>query len=595
MSRSLSTQAAIATLSFANAVFVCSTSMAGISLLISSTPITMIGGLLACLIDIDVNRITLKDGIKKLMTDEYLLLRLSRQKLLNHLNEFSPAEEAHLNDFLKYYRDLYQHYSVLKKLDAPQHKLEPLRKELHDLERYYAYYLLALSDKNSKKTNYAKSFFLLDNYHTKKEAIAFKDEFHHKQQQVRLSSSLCLPAGIGTALITLYAMHITLPSIMVFFGGSALIASSSMAGIFIIAILAGFWYALTTYNNLHSMIVTESIYQKYLEIKSFLHKQDANRPISLLIKKIAVLLGLAIVLSLGLFMTLATFGTWWYGVKHATRLLPLLRNIAHFIVATVVPAVALAVFLFNFNNFLESIWKCYAGLKKLIKKIKLYFKLNPNTSWAERLNPFRFLHVILFIPCKLAFLLGHVISVGAIADRMPNVPPAVPMVAGAVCEAGEDGHFVMKNKGILHLITTLILFPLSVLDAFWRFSFCTPSNERSFTRFKQILLACNGFEKKQLPERVISTNERFNNQWDTARLSLPVHRYIKSNHEHLLSSCARTKAQNLKEYLSNPYKTNEEKLRAQLNIHRFFKLKAKNNTKGYEVFCSYLRELPQAS
>lgn len=565
----------ISLLSLANACYVFSTSVAGISLMVSSIPTVVAGGVLAALVDIDVNRITLRSGFKKMFEQDYLLHRLARKKLLelaeqapttnsqasNTPEPASPSHQDFTQDFLNYYAAVYKRYQQLK--GAPiRHatELRIKREELHALEKYAGERLLGRVTADKR-----------DLIHFSAETCAtFKSKYHFKQRLIRASWLINISAGLGTGLVTAFTAHLAIADLALLFTGASV--ALGPAAIIPLAVAAGTWYAITTYNNLHDIVVNESIRQKWQQIYAFLSNHDPDHPWLNLGKKIVVVLGLLLVLALGLFMTLATAGTWWYGVKHGARLLPLLSRIANYLVAAVVPCVALAAFLFNFNNFLETIWhiqKIFAE-KTIVNKLEQVVQTWDLDNWAERLNPFRIIKGILESPIKMFLFIGHVISVGAITDRMPKMPPAVPMAVGATCEAGEDMHFLMaKDPGVITYLVAFVLLPLTVFDALWRYVAQTKTHPNPLS-YKQCFFKSVGIEPEDTPplapaEIANCEQEGFNEKWQRQRLHIGVEN-LQQRYRFSPFQSTREKHQAIKDYLrgdpNSEYDDNVDRLNA---------------------------------
>lgn len=519
---------AVAGLSVANACYVCSTAMVGVSLLITSLPQIIACGVLATLVDLDVNRITLRNGIKKMVEPDYLLLRLTRQYLLNLSEIDTPADTIDcsddglpsifvtLPDFLAHYRNVYDHYQRLK--GAPLRHAHPLyaaRRELQALERHAAQCLL--------DPNRAQSDTLTAALFTPTACATFSARFYRLQRLVRSTWLINLVAGCGTALITAYTAHAALLDIALLLTGTTLTIGPAV--VIPIAVAAGAWYAITTFNNLHDILVNETIRHKWQQIQAYLASQDAAHPWRLRAKKLGLLLGVAVILTLGVFMTIATAGTWWYGIKQGAHLLPLLSKWASHLVALVVPCVALAAFLFNFNNFLESAWKAQKLLvsSSVCQLLDGWLNQWQHESWLERLNLFRVAKTLLESPIKVFIFIGHVLSVGAITDRVPHVPPVIPMLVGAACESGEDFHFVMsKDPGIITYLVAIILLPLTTLDALWRFAFQDHRN-LSAKSFSTHFTECLGIEAPTAADTtptpaIQPVSDNFKNEWHAHQL-----------------------------------------------------------------------------
>ncbi|MDP3705330.1 MAG: hypothetical protein Q8R24_05415 [Legionellaceae bacterium] len=59
----------------------------------------------------------------------------------------------------------------------------------------------------------------------------------------------------------------------------------------------------------------------------------------------------------------------------------------------------------------------------------------------QLLNPFRLLLKLTYTPLRLALFLGHLISIGAVSDRVPGIPEILSAILGIVAEFFEDWHY----------------------------------------------------------------------------------------------------------------------------------------------------------
>jgi len=62
----------------------------------------------------------------------------------------------------------------------------------------------------------------------------------------------------------------------------------------------------------------------------------------------------------------------------------------------------------------------------------------------QRLNPFRFLLLITYVPLRVALFLGHLVSISVMMDRLPGLNEIVSAILGFVAELFEDLHYFVR-------------------------------------------------------------------------------------------------------------------------------------------------------
>lgn len=443
-------------------------------LLTSSLGIAVGAFFLASIVEAEVHRENILSGLKKLLEKDYLLKLLTQRTLLKLCQN---PENSDNNAFLKLYDEHYKYCQALKKIDghsaASQKKLDAAEERLGLMERYFAKKILS-----QDPDNYDPLVGDVSNYVDIKK---FKRELTTKLWLIRASWIISATAGIGTGFITGFAAYSGVTTFIGFLGFTA--TSTVLAStIFPLAILGGIAYVYSTFNTIHKIIADESIQKKWHEAKIYFQQQDPEHPYSSLLKKIGLGLFGILVISVVLFATASTGGTWWYGVQHGAKLVPYLAITANYIRAMTVPFVALAAFLFTFENSLESIWQ----LQKLFAKTAIREMIQPPTeeeTWLESINPFRFIKSIVTLPLKIIVFLGHIISVGAMADRIDGIPPVAATVIGGITESAEDSHYVLpKNDsdGFIGAFVRFLLLPISLLDGIWRYAFSRKTASECF-------------------------------------------------------------------------------------------------------------------
>lgn len=75
----------------------------------------------------------------------------------------------------------------------------------------------------------------------------------------------------------------------------------------------------------------------------------------------------------------------------------------------------------------------------------------PNSkNWRQKANPFRFILITTYTPLRIILFLGHLISIGVMADRLPGIPEILSALFGIISEFFEDWHYFFSFKHAHH-------------------------------------------------------------------------------------------------------------------------------------------------
>src|SRR3990167_4733131 len=454
-------------------------SMTGMLLITSSLPIAIAAFFLGSLVEGDVNKVNIMRGIKKSTQKDYLLMLLAKRKIAELLQSKNNAD---LPPFFTLYKEQLNYHNQLKAIHSHdpeyQQQLADAKQRLVDMRRYF------IKMMDTQPADDIVKNPLLTNLCHYMNIDEFKSTFKHKLYCIRASSVVSFFAGIGTGFITAYATQSGVTTFLAAFGITA--ASTTMAvTVITLAIAAGIAYLYISFNNIHEMITDELVKKYGGKTKNFFTTIDRNHLFLDISKKILFALLALAVIGLGLFITAATAGTWWHGVKHGAQLISYLKDFSNLIRFVTVPFVAISALLFNFKNSLQTIWEVLEiNIPKKISEIRHKIKeTRQNEPDMEFYNPFRFIKLTLEIPLQFAIFIGHLIAVGAMTDRISTVHPAAVAAMGAITEGAEDLHYIMPagtahrcnhNHGgfISGFVKILFAFSgVSLLDALWRYAF----------------------------------------------------------------------------------------------------------------------------
>lgn len=282
-------------------------------------------------------------------------------------------------------------------------------------------------------------------------------------------------------------------------------------------------YSLLIYNTLANIIQNNSLRQWAKDI----YHDFSQKPS---FASITRGLGAVTLISLGLALTVFTAGTWWTVANNVPKAIPFLKKIPRVVTLVVIPFfTSLGALFFNMENTRASMalfrpkknkadeigdipslenkdnvsflsWlsqKFLNGLKAFGAAIAKTFaqdfiipakKLKAKENNWQFYNPFRFLLLLIEFPIKIIAFIGHLISIGATTDQIPNVPKWLAMFCSAISEGLEDFHyfFNFEEHGHSHDLPSIIikcaLSPLILFSAIWNFSTSTDSFSESWQK-----------------------------------------------------------------------------------------------------------------
>lgn len=94
-------------------------------------------------------------------------------------------------------------------------------------------------------------------------------------------------------------------------------------------------------------------------------------------------------------------------------------------------------------------WLRKHPLKTRGEKIVQAFKaFRERENWGQIVNPARLVLAVTITPLRVLLFLGHLVSIGVTADRMPGVPEIVSAILGIVSEGFEDVHYFLPHEHV---------------------------------------------------------------------------------------------------------------------------------------------------
>lgn len=400
----------------------------------------------------------IKNGLNKLLQRDHLKRTVAKKFLLE---KFPDTKNEDCPQFFKDYEKQLQRVEALRKACKKNKALTKEKKQaekaLRDMDKWFTQQLFKVkkgAEEEEGLTEYQKKLAQWLAMNGQEEMLAlYKKRFYINQAAKVFSLVAGLFMGLGTSYLLAESM-VALPLF------SALLASSVFGGPLLVLvgaalILAGLAFAILTYNSIMDMVNNEVLQNWYKSIKE---KFSQGLTVGNVLRVVAVVL----LVTMAVALTLCTAGTWWSIARAAKPLFSWMSKLPGFIMGIINPIVlALSTGVFCLNNSHETyteLDELTQGKKKdehqhssFWQSIKESFaKLRARENWLQLFNPFRLLLKITVTPIRVLLFIGHLISIGVNADRVPGIPNILTALLGVIAEGFEDLHYFMHLKGHHH-------------------------------------------------------------------------------------------------------------------------------------------------
>lgn len=564
-------------------------------------------------------------AMNKLFKHHYLQRQLAKAYLLENF----PDTEA--EDTPEFFKDYQKELRLLhafgdKNLDkAGRARKKQVQKTLSDMEKWFAEQLF--QDDSQPRSAYEEQLHQWLLTHGQADYLA---RFNQRQSAFKAVKGFSLLAGafmgLGTTYLLMEAFS-TIPMLAAIPLASWPFLIVPMAGI------AGAAYGLLTYNAVTDMISNDTLRKWYHKIR-----HDLSQGVSLRNAFITATAGVLVMLALAL--TVCTAGTWWTVAKETPPLFNWMRKMPGFIMGVINPIITgLSSVVFNLQNTSESLEIIEQAthtkenlFTRLSRSIKAgWSSLTARENAWQIVNPFRLLLKVTITPLRLLLFLGHLISIGVTADRVPGISQRVSALLGIISEGFEDMHYFMDHDhehhhdhgddvhALLHerlgpghghshdadlptRFLKLLFSPVYLLAAGWDALF-SGLNKKEGSESRPVLSFAEALKKQtgEKPEEQMAENTALEQPSSTWKVEQAIYRIERHKEKHLHDAlfCPEIAQQQLDE-LSNLQDTlrslsSENELQQTLNtakqnrlygIHRFF-------DNGPTATAAFLEELPQ--
>jgi hypothetical protein len=425
----------------------------------------------------------IKGALNKLFKSKYLERKSANAFLLEHfpeaIDDNTPSFFKRYVALLTYVRAFGQHglneTSKLRKKDALT--------KLKDMEKYFAeiYFSDLEKDEDELKNE-------LRDWIRNCRPRDFLDALNKKRAtftRVKIFSAFAgFFMGLGTTYLLMEAFEV-----IPFF--AALSSTTLPLLITPMAIVAGTAYGLLTYNAMTDMIGNRTL-QKWFERIQTAYKKEGFTPYNVFLITSSILLSI-----LAICLTVCTAGTWWTIAKETKPLFAWMGRLPGFVMGVVNPVITgLSMVVFTLTNSKETLDLIEQKLQSLLHDnnhsqtifsraqnhfnsfqnalarlivlpirgilfllhtgstqlsiaasvISTGFKdLNERETLGQMLNPARAIIVLTVLPLRIILFLGHLISIGVTADKVPGISPYTSALWGFISEFFEDLHYFMHG------------------------------------------------------------------------------------------------------------------------------------------------------
>ncbi|NDH08289.1 MAG: hypothetical protein EBY16_01495 [Gammaproteobacteria bacterium] len=438
-------------------------SFGGMFTLLPVLSVSIAAFVLSVMYEGEIYQRNIENALAKLLDDHYAA-ELLGEAYLDSIEELTPeAPERQLHFFRMYFK--------LKQIDDDENS-HPSASRAKRL-KLMRIWLGQLIINQEARTPYAQTVFAsiqeIDTWQSTADTI---------NRRHRYIQAFAATAGALMSLGTVYLILDVLPAL-------PFISIAPAALPFVVlpmAIISGIAYGFLSYNSLTDFLLKGNLSKWWEKAKSA--------------ESITFKIFCVFIFSLNITLTVFTAGTWLTVVNASNTTWKWLKSpLIKFASYLLTPVVSISTLGFNLENTLETIKEVDKSMEKKTANAqkKPVTKTNPETK-MQWLNPFRILHKITFTPLLMLLFLGHLVSIGLTADRMPGIPAIVSALAGMVSEGFEDLHYFFDIDNLAKRIVNFgqILFsPFKALSYLVFRAYSADSLEAIFTELKTIMTAAS--------------------------------------------------------------------------------------------------------
>lgn len=385
----------------------------------------------------------IKGALNKLFQSSYTRRRLANEFLLEHLpdalDEKTPAFIHDYHELLRIEQQ-YQHAAIT---NTNQQKLKRIKKSIKQADKVFTELLFTTEplspEENAHYLITLQTWIHSRGTHDLHQTLQSRKRWY--QGTLAFSAVCAVLMGLGTV----YLLTGPLLSIPFF---AALPLPILGAGIAIGALFSGLAYGLLTYNSIVDMINNDTLSKWYQKVKNDL--RDDFGPRSFIMASAALALAV-----LSLVMTVCTAGTWWTIVKETPKVFTWMKYVPSAISTACMPFfLGISSLIFNVENTAETLENVDEIIKQSGTGSASFFKgftSSIEEAWnrespLQRLNPFRILLKLTYMPLKVVLFVGHLLSIAVTSDRVPGMSETLSALLGFLQEGFTDVNYFFNTK-----------------------------------------------------------------------------------------------------------------------------------------------------
>lgn len=407
-------------------------SFVGFYLLIPSIAIAFVSMILASIIESSVIFQNIVNALQKAVKFNYIK-KLLAERYLNKLISNAQRKTAFMKEFLAQQKYVVsQSHRALSSEERKKLEVEVARLKM--IKKQFRFYLFRIRPVSAEMT---RAFDQIINKEKKDHIIREENRKKWIGRAVVIPVIIAaISCGVVTYMAVIDGLTAMLPVINSALGASVSVASFTPA-VLVFSLIACLAFCFQIYNAAMDMIYNDSLYKLKNRVVKNLKKGG--------FKSVLYGLGVLLLLGLGVFVTIATVGTWWYGMKKALDALNASKAPATLINIVSITFFGIANIIFNFENTNNTLGSFESfSLRKTFQRIKAKVsKVFARENFWQRINPFRALLFVVKTPFRIVGFILHILSVGAISDNFGN--KWVSFAASSITEGFEDYDYIIGH------------------------------------------------------------------------------------------------------------------------------------------------------
>ncbi len=218
------------------------------------------------------------------------------------------------------------------------------------------------------------------------------------------------------------------------------------------SIIAGIAYGGLTFNALTNLMANDTFLRWWRRIRDDFKRDGFS------LKHATMTLSVVSLTALALTLTICTAGTWLTIARSVRPLFGWMKYMPAPIMHVINPIIMwISSFAFNVENTSGTLHELFPEPDPKVKPAKsvwqqfkeacsnAYNHVKEKENLKQRLNPWR-MALMLVLSMRYVFFLGHLISIGVTADRIPGLSQYISAGLGALGEGTEDWHYFFSHS-----------------------------------------------------------------------------------------------------------------------------------------------------